>query len=521
MYLSHYNLAEKPFQISTDPKFLWLGEKHREALAVLKYSIINNQGFVLLTGDVGTGKTTLINALVNSLDEDTIVAVVSDPKLDRLEFFNLIVRAFKINKVFKDKLDFTLFFSRFLNYAHKNNKKVLLVIDEAQNISLELLEEIRLLSNIEIPERKLLNIFFVGQNEFNNILMRNECRALRQRITVTYNIDPLTENETREYIAHRLKVAGTTSEIFTKGAIGKVYSFSKGYPRLINIMCDHALLTGYVKDLTIITPKTIKECTKELSLPGEIKSSKAQKVRPTNKERKRYGKRAILYSCLVFLLLPLAYPPVSTTLKGYLTNVINFYDQLLQQIAGPAHSHKSQESEVRKPEKTRIHRPLLQKQLNYSAPQPISEELTNVGQPAGKESTDPASEARKPIDFQDCNLVIPFGYNSNELPESAYGSLAKCARIMLQNPAIVMVINGYSDNAGSGTYNKKLSEFRANIVKSYLVGQGITPSRITAVGIGEEKPLKPNTTGEGRRANRRVEVEISGQRAAPRQALDS
>jgi general secretion pathway protein A len=226
MYLSHYNLAEKPFQISTDPKFLWLGEKHREALAVLKYSIINNQGFVLLTGDVGTGKTTLINALVNSLDEDTIVAVVSDPKLGRLEFFNLITRAFKINKVFKDKLDFTLFFSRFLNYAYKNNKKVLLVIDEAQNISSDLLEEIRLLSNIEIPERKLLNIFFVGQNEFNNILMRNECRPLRQRITVTYNIETLTENETREYIIHRLKVAGTTGEIFTKGAIEKVYSFS-------------------------------------------------------------------------------------------------------------------------------------------------------------------------------------------------------------------------------------------------------------------------------------------------------
>jgi general secretion pathway protein A len=513
MYLNHYNLAEKPFQISTDPKFLWLGEKHREALAVLKYSIINNQGFVLLTGDVGTGKTTLINALVNSLDEDTIVAVVSDPKLERLEFFNLITRAFKINKVFKDKLDFTLFFSRFLNYAYKNNKKVLLVIDEAQNISSDLLEEIRLLSNIEIPERKLLNIFFVGQNEFNNILMRNECRPLRQRITVTYNIETLTENETREYIIHRLKVAGTTGEIFTKGAIEKVYSFSKGYPRLINIMCDHALLTGYVKDLTTITPKVLKECAKELSLPGENKSSKPQRVRPENKERKRFGKRAVLYSCLLFLLIPLVYPPVSTTLKGYLTNVINFYDQLFQQLAGPAHSHKSQESEVRKPEKTEINRPLLQKQLNYSAPQPISEEVTDVGQPAGKESTDPASEVRKPIDLQDCNLVIPFGYNSNEVPESAYGSLAKCASIMSQEQSLTMVIKGYSDNAGSGTYNKKLSAFRANIVKSYLVGQGITPSRIRVIAMGEKNQLKPNRTAEGRRANRRVEIELAAEQA--------
>ena len=508
MYLSHYNLAEKPFQISTDPKFLWLGEKHREALAVLKYSIINNQGFVLLTGDVGTGKTTLINALVNSLDEDTIVAVVSDPKLDRLEFFNLITRAFKINKVFKDKLSFSIFFGKFLNHACKNNKRVLLVIDEAQNISLELLEEIRLLSNIEIPEKKLLNIFFVGQNEFNNILMRNECRPLRQRITVTYNIESLTENETREYIAHRLKVAGTTSEIFTKGAMGKVYSFSKGYPRLINIMCDHALLTGYVKDLTTVTPKIIKECTKELSLPGETNKNKAREVRPRRKERGQLRKKAVLYSCLLFLMMPLFYPPVSTTLKGYLTNVINFYDQLFQHLAGPAHSHKSQESEVRKPEETRINRPLLQKQLNYSAPQPISEEVTDVGQHAGKESTGPASEAIKPIDLQDCNLVIPFGYNSNEVPESAYGSLEKCASIMMQDPAIIMVIQGYSDNAGSVTYNKKLSAFRANIVKSYFVGQGITPSRINTVGMGQKDPVKPNTTAEGRRANRRVEVEL-------------
>lgn len=151
---------------------------------------------------------------------------------------------------------------------------------------------------------------------------------------------------------------------------------------------------------------------------------------------------------------------------------------------------------------------MLQKQLNYSAPQPISEEVTDVGQPAGEESSGPASEARKPIDLQDCNVVIPFGYNSNEVPESAYGSLAKCARIMMQNPAIVLVIKGYSDNAGSGTYNKKLSVFRANIVKSYLVGQGITPSRINTVGMGEKDPIKSNRTAEGRRANRRVEIEI-------------
>jgi general secretion pathway protein A len=503
MYLSHYNLIEKPFQISTDPKFLWQGEKHREALAVLKYSIINNKGFVSLTGDVGTGKTTLINALVNSLGEDTIVAVVSNPKLETLEFLNLIARAFKIKRVFRNKLGFSISFGKFLKNAHEDKKKVLLIIDEAQNISLESLEEIRLLSNIEIPERKLLNIFFIGQNEFNNILMRNECRPLRQRVTVTYNIEPLTRNETGKYITHRLKVAGTTSEIFTKGAIGKIYSFSKGYPRLINIICDHSLLTGYVKDLTTIKPRTIKECTKELSLPNEIRSNKAQKVRPKNRERKRFGRRAILYFCLVVLLIPLVYRPVSTTLTGYLANVINFYDQLFHHLAVPAHSHKSWESNA---EKTSMTVTSPRKQQDDADLQPSSEKLTNLDRPPGKTSSNFSKQALNP---QDCKLAIPFRYNSNEVLESVYeGPLKNCAAIMSQYPNLVMVIKGYTDNLGPDTYNKKLSEFRAHIVKSYLVGLGTSPKRIRVFSLGEKNPLKPNNTYEGRKANRRVEIEL-------------
>jgi general secretion pathway protein A len=505
MYLSHYNLVEKPFQISTDPKFLWLGEKHREALAVLKYGILNNQGFVLLTGDVGTGKTTLINALVNSLEKDTIVAVVSDPKLKRLEFFNLIAKAFKFKKSFKGKLDFKVYFSQFLKAAYRANKKVLLVIDEAQNISSDLLEEIRLLSNIEIPARKLLNIFFVGQSEFNNILMQNNNRPLRQRITVTYNIAPLTETETGEYITHRLRVAGATGEIFTKVAIGKVHSFSKGYPRLINIMCDHALLTGYVKDLTTITPKTIKECTKELRLPSEIKSSKAQKVRPTQRKGKIFGKRAILYSCLILLLIPLFYPPLSTTLKGYLTNVINFYDELFQRLAGPARSYNPQKVGGQEYERASQITTKSSNQLNNTDSKKFTDDIVKIDKSPGNESLNPGKQS---FNLADCQLTISFRYNSNEVPETYYGPLEKCASIMLRNPSITMIIKGYSDGAGPYAYNKKLSEFRANIVKSYLVGQGISPKRIKTVGMGEETPLESNTTAAGRRANRRVEVEL-------------
>ena len=269
MYLSHYNLLRKPFQLTTDPRFLWLGEKHKEALATLKYGVVDQKGFLLVTGDVGTGKTTLINALLESLEDDTYVANITNPWLNLIDFLNFIAVSFDISQKFDNKVDFIVHFSRFLKKAYSENKNVLLIIDEAHSLSKELLENIRLLSNIELPEEKLINIFFVGQNEINQTLASQECRALRQRIMLTYQIKPLSEVETFEYIKYRLKVAGTQVKLFSRKAIQEVYGFSQGYPRLINTICDHALLTGYARDLKKIPPDIIKECAQELSLPGE------------------------------------------------------------------------------------------------------------------------------------------------------------------------------------------------------------------------------------------------------------
>ena len=265
MYLKFFNLNTKPFEISPDPRFLWLGEKHKEGFATLKYGIVTGKGFISLTGDVGTGKTTLVNALAKSFGDTYIFARIPDPSLEGLDFFNFAANAFEMDKRFRGKGDFLSELTTFLNNAHANNKEVILIIDEAQGIKQELLEEIRLISNIEKPEKKLINIIFAGQNDFNEILNNN--RALRNRLAVNYKIEPLTEIETEEYITHRLKTAGAKIRIFSSRAIHEIYSFSKGNPRQINIICDLALLHGYVAETVKIEPAIIKECVKRTIIP--------------------------------------------------------------------------------------------------------------------------------------------------------------------------------------------------------------------------------------------------------------
>ena len=272
MYLSFYNLKLKPFQMNTDPDFLWLGEQHKEALATLKYAVRENKGILALTGDVGTGKTTLINALIQSLENDKVAATIYDPSFDVLEFFNVVSAGFNLGKTFESKGKFIDHFRQFLQKAHKREQKVLLIIDEAQGINSETLEELRLLSNLEQDHIRLLNIFFVGQNEFIDILQEYKNRALRQRIAIRYHLEPLKLSETDAYVRHRLRVSGTEAPIFSPDAIDEIFAFSGGYPRLINIICDHALLSGYVQELDTLHAHTIRECREELLISR--KSSK-------------------------------------------------------------------------------------------------------------------------------------------------------------------------------------------------------------------------------------------------------
>jgi len=281
MYLKYYNLTLKPFDISPDPKFLWLGEKHKEALAAMKYGILHNKGFISLTGNVGTGKTILVNALANSLGDNVIFAQVPDPFLEQLDFFNLVADAFGMNQKFRTKGDFLIHLRYFLDNAYDHQQEVVLVIEEAQRFDQERLEEVRLISNIEKPDKKLINIVFVGQNEFNSILKKN--KSLRQRVAIIHNIVPLQEIETGPYVNHRLKIAGSEKKIFSPEAVREIYSFSKGNPRLINIICDLALLTGYAQEKKIIKPKIVRECAANYLLSEQQKEDATEDLSASSK----------------------------------------------------------------------------------------------------------------------------------------------------------------------------------------------------------------------------------------------
>jgi general secretion pathway protein A len=522
MYKSFYNLKSKPFQISTDPKFLWLGEKHREALATLKYGVLDNKGFLLITGDVGTGKTTLINALINSFGNNVIYATIPDPGLENLDFFRYIAHVFKFEKDFKSKGDFLIHFGRFLIDAYQRKKTVVLIIDEAQLLTHEILEQIRLLSNIEKQHRKLINIFFVGQNEFNEILLKHENRALCQRITINYHIEPLRRSETGEYIQYRLQKAGGSARIFRNGAIKQIYAFSKGYPRLINIICDHAMLTGYVKEARAIDAKIVKECVKELKISQQASSRQGQNVksrpagasRPPAPEKQSRRKRSLSYLILLVLLVIVTslMLKMQNSTEG-LTTTLRKLETLITTRDRPMPTAIKKDAGtgpvVIKIKPAAVNTPVQNTGGEaQQSPQSGSADTRTGEQGAPEPAIDPIAKAREFIARTGGRLTIFFSYNSTEISKSEFDGLNEFADIAARTPDTKIIVTGHSDTAGSIKNNHKLSKLRANIVKSYFVGKGVKPENIISTGRRPENPLIQSSKGIKSRADRRVVVEM-------------
>jgi general secretion pathway protein A len=273
MYESFYGLKENPFKVTPDPRFLYLGENHKEALAQLLYGVKESKGFIVITGEVGAGKTTLLYSLLERIDSNGHMktAFLFNPKLDVNDFILYILRDLGVKVRRSTKGDYLQALHGYLLDAYKQGKKVVLIVDEAQGLKPELLEEIRLLSNLETSKSKLLQIVLVGQPELNRTLLDPGFRQLKQRINLRYHLAPLSEKETNEYIEKRLKIAGSNGgAIFTPKAISEIYRRSKGIPRVINILCDNTLLTAYALDQKVVDVKPVMEAAKDLKLARGI-----------------------------------------------------------------------------------------------------------------------------------------------------------------------------------------------------------------------------------------------------------
>ena len=267
MYTSFFGLTEKPFAITPDPRYLYLSERHAEALAHLLYGINESGGFIQLTGEVGTGKTTVVRTLLSRVPHHADVAVILNPRVTPVEFLLTICEELGLDIADADRDSVKQMvdaLNRRLLAAHAEGRRIIVIVDEAQNLSAEVLEQVRLLTNLETPTQKLLQIILIGQPELRELLDRTELRQLAQRITGRYHLNPLSREETLGYVRHRLRVAGATEEIFSPGALAEVHRLSSGIPRVINVSCDRALLGAYTRETRRVTAALVRRAAGEV-----------------------------------------------------------------------------------------------------------------------------------------------------------------------------------------------------------------------------------------------------------------
>ncbi len=270
MYLNHFNLSERPFSITPDPRFLYMSARHREALAHLLYGLGEGGGFVQLTGEVGTGKTTICRCLLEQVPDNVDVAMVLNPKVTATELIATVCDELGVSypaacnsiKVLVDVLN------RYLLDAYARGRRTVLIIDEAQNLSADVLEQVRLLTNLETSTQKLLQIILIGQPELRDSLARDDMRQLSQRVTARYHLDPISRDEADAYIRHRLQICGASQTIFNKRSVDRIHELSGGIPRLINVLCDRAMLGAYVEGTSLVDNKVVRKAAREVLNPN-------------------------------------------------------------------------------------------------------------------------------------------------------------------------------------------------------------------------------------------------------------
>jgi len=265
MYLEHYGLTDQPFRLTSDPRFLYLSESHARVKAYIEYATNIQDSFVIFTGEIGSGKTTLIQDAVSRMPDDITVAKIHQTQLTENEFLQAVLVEFGFQPYNAEKVELLEQLCKFFIEENNKGNKVLLIVDEAQNLTKRVLEEIRLLSDLERDNKKLLNVILLGQPELNDVLDSPDMENLMQRVRLRFHIGALTVEDTQAYIQHRLSVAGASDpDIFSARAIPLIHEFTGGRPRLINILCDYALTTAFIEQQTVITDKTVKTAVDEL-----------------------------------------------------------------------------------------------------------------------------------------------------------------------------------------------------------------------------------------------------------------
>ncbi len=259
MYEAFFGLKEKPFSLLPDPEFLYLGKRHSDALALLEYGLFNRAGIILISGNIGCGKTTLVRELLGSKGEEIEVGIINNTHQDFGELLKWVALAFGLEYRNKDKVELYDDFMKFLRGLYSNGKKATLIIDEAQNMDVSSLEQLRMLSNINVDKEQILQLIMIGQPELREKLLRPELKQLVQRVSVDYFLEPLEPKEVFHYIRHRLKVAGGDPEIFGVESTIALYKYSGGIPRLINILCDTAMVYAYAQNCKYVDKEIVEE----------------------------------------------------------------------------------------------------------------------------------------------------------------------------------------------------------------------------------------------------------------------
>lgn len=270
MYEEFYKLNDRPFSLSPDPSFLYLGKSHRRAMDILEYGIASDAGITIISGEVGTGKTTLLRNLIESLEDDVSVGLITNTQKKFGDLLKWVLLSFNIETEETDHVKLYQLFVNYVTKQHNAGRRVILIIDEAQNLGVEALEDIRMLTNINVDKTLILQLVLAGQPELVDMLRKKELRQFAQRVSVDYFLLPLTFRETQKYIRHRIKVAGGDKELFKQTAYATVYYHSGGIPRVINTICDMALVYGYADGAPRISKEIVLDAIRDRKVGGLV-----------------------------------------------------------------------------------------------------------------------------------------------------------------------------------------------------------------------------------------------------------